>query len=77
MKNIFTGSYGNLRFRIEPNVVKMEGNGKEVNFDKSTLLAQYWHGQLCYEKSDTEGQMEFPMSPEGREQLKAWLESKI
>ena len=75
MNNIFTGSCGALRFRIVPNVVKL--NAKEVNFDESSITAEYWHGLFCYEKSTMEASKTFPMSEEGRADLKTWLESNI
>lgn len=74
MDNIFTGSWGDFRFRIKPNVVK---NGKEVNMEESSIFAQFWHGPFCYEKSEMEGENTFPMSAEGRDALKSWLEANI
>jgi len=76
MKNTFTGSCGELRFKIVPNVVKSETNQKEVDMEKSSIFAEYWHGPLCYEKSEMEGNQTFPMSEEGRLALKAWLEEQ-
>jgi hypothetical protein len=73
--NIFTGSCGDFRFRIRPNIVKL--TPKEVDFEKSSITAEFWHGPFCYEKSHIEGSFDFPMSEEGRCALKAWLESKI
>ena len=75
MKNLFTGSCGDFRFRAEPNVVM--ATPKEVDFQQSTIRCEYWHGQFCYEKSQMEGAETFPMSEEGREALKAWLESHV
>ena len=75
MKNTFTGSYGMLRFKITPNVVML--TPKEVDFANSSMKAEYWHGIYCYEKSQIEGTEEFPMSEEGRESMKKWLEDKI
>ena len=74
MKNTFTGSFGMLRFRIVPNVIM--ATAKEVDFEQSTISAEYWHGLYCYEKSEMEGFETFPMSEEGRESLIRWLESK-
>ena len=74
MNNIFTGSCGDFRFRIVPTVVK---NGKEVNMEESSIFAQFWHGPFCYEKSQMEGENTFPMSEEGRLQMKTWLEENI
>ena len=74
MKNTFTGSCGNFRFRIEPKVTMA---GKEVVFEESSIRAEFWHGQFCYEKSEMEGEQTFPLTEEGRAELKAWLESHI
>ena len=75
MDNIFTGSCGLFRFRIQPNVVKK--TPKEVDMEASSITAEYWHGQLCYELSEMEGKADFPMTPEGRESMKAWLEANV
>lgn len=75
MKNLFTGSKGLFRFRIEPNVVM--ATPKEVDFEQSTMKAEYWHGLYCYEKSEMEGSEVFPLTEEGRAKMLAWLESKI
>ena len=76
MNNIFTGSHGNFRFRIQPKIVKKE-NKKEVDMEASTIFAQYWHGIYCYEKSQMEGEATFPMTEAGREALLSWLTSNI
>ena len=75
MNNIFTGSCGAFRFRAKPNVVM--ATAKEVDFNESTILAQFWHGPYCYEKSEMEGEKSFPMTEQGREEMKNWLESSI
>ena len=75
MDNVFTGSCGLFRFKIKPEVVK--ATPKEVDFEKSSIHAEFWHGPLCYEKSQMEGQKDFPMTEEGRAEMKAWLESMI
>lgn len=75
MKNPFTGSQGLFRFKITPRVEM--ATPKEVDFEKSSIRAEYWHGLFCYEKSTMEGEAEFPMSEEGRAAMKAWLESNI
>ena len=75
MKNLFTGSYGMLRFRIKPDVIM--ATPKEVDFDQSSMTAEYWHGLYCYEKSEMEGSETFPMTEEGRERMLQWLKSKI
>ena len=75
MNNIFTGSCGALRFKIVPKVVML--TPKEVDTQNSTIFAELWHGQLCYEKSEMEKEATFPMSEEGRLALKAWLEENV
>ena len=75
MNNIFTGSSGMFRFRAAPTVVMK--TQKEVDFEASSIHAEFRHGLYCYEKSEMEGEKTFPMSEEGRAEMKAWLESKI
>ena len=76
MNNVFTGSYGNLRFRIVPKVAKLPGS-KEVDMENSSIECEYWYGDLCYEKSTMEERRVFPMTDDGRTAMKNWLESKI
>ena len=75
MDNIFTGSCGLFRFRVKPNVVM--ATAKEVDFEKSTMRAEYWHGLYCYEKSEMEGEQTFPMTEQGRNNMRTWLEKNI
>ena len=75
MKNSFTGSCGAFRFRIVPTVVML--SPKEVDMDASSICAEYWHGPFCYEKSQIEDKQSFPMSEQGRLDMKAWLESNV
>ena len=75
MENIFTGSCGVMRFRLAPNVVK--ASAKEVDFGSSSITAELWHGPFCYEMSTVEMAQTFPMSEEGRANMKSWLESNI
>ena len=74
MKNTFTGSCGLFRFKVVPSVAM---NGKEVDFENSSMTAEYWHGLFCYEKSEIEGEQTFPLSDQGREDLISWLEEHI
>ncbi len=75
MNNVFTGSMGLFRFRAEPHVVM--ATAKEVDFAQSSIHCAYWHGEFCYEKSTMEAEKTFPMTEEGRLEMKAWLESNI
>ena len=74
MDNVFTGSCGDFRFKIVP---KIQKNGKEVDFENSSIFAQYWHGPFCFEKSTVEGENTFPLSSQGREDLMKWLQAHI
>ena len=73
--NGFTGSRGEFRFKVTPNGVKL--SSKEVDFENSTLIAEFWHGPFCYEKSQIEGKEVFPMSEKGRLAMGAWLEENV
>ncbi len=75
MNNLFTGSRGEFRFRAKPEVVM--ATAKEVDFEASSICCEYWHGPYCYEKSQMEGSQIFPMTQEGVDEMKAWLESHI
>ncbi len=75
MKNVFTGSYGSLRFRVKPNVVM--ATPKEVDFSQSSMDVEFWHGLFCYEKSEMEGKETFPLTEEGREAMIQYLKDHI
>ncbi len=75
MDNIFTGSMGAFRFRAKPEVVM--ATAKEVDFEKSRIHCEFWHGPFCYEKSEMEGAQDFPMSEEGRADMLSWLTARI
>lgn len=69
--NIFTGSWGLLRFKITPEIIMK--TPKEVDMEASSMKAELWHGLFCYEKSEIEAEQVFPLSIEGREDLFRWL----
>lgn len=75
MKNPFTGSCGLFRYRIVPKVVM--ATPKEVDFEQSTMEAEFWHGLFCYEKSEMEAKEVFPLTEEGRAAMLQWLEANI
>jgi len=50
---------------------------KEVDFEQSSIKAEYWHGPFCYEKSEVEAEKIFPMTEEGRAAMKVWLEKNV
>lgn len=73
--NIFTGSAGTLRFRVQPQIVMK--TQKEVDVEASSVRCEFWHGEYCYEKSTMEGERVFPLSEQGREELRLWLTEKL
>ena len=75
MKNPFSGSCGEFRFMAKPDVVM--ATSKEVDFEASSIKCEFWHGLYCYEKSEIEGEKIFPMTEEGRMEMKTWLEENI
>ena len=75
MTNTFSGSCGAFRFMAKPNVIM--ATAKEVDFEQSTIKCEFWHGPFCYEKSEMEGEKTFPMTEEGRQEMKIWLEENI
>lgn len=75
-KNIFTGSYQGLRFKITPDVDLPKG-AKELIRENSSMKAEFWHGPFCYEKSEIEGEKVFPLTEEGREEMIAWLLANV
>lgn len=75
MNNIFTGSLGLFRFRAAPNIIM--ATPKEVDFEKSDIHVEFWHGLYCYEKSEMEGERTFPLSDAGRQEMINWLEKQI
>lgn len=75
MTNPFSGSCGEFRFMAKPDVVM--ATAKEVDFAASSIKCEFWHGPLCYEKSEMEGAQTFPMTEEGRLHMKQWLEENI
>ena len=70
--NVFTGSFGMLRFKITPDVDLPKG-AKELIRENSSMKAEVWHGLFCYEKSQMEDEAVFPLTEEGREEMKSWL----
>ena len=64
-----------FRYRVVPKVVM--ATPKEVDFEQSTMEAEYWHGLYCYEKSEMEGKEVFPLTEEGRTELINWLTDHI
>ena len=69
--NVFTGSLGLLRFKITPQITMK--TPKEVDFEASSIRAEYWYGPFCYEKSQIEEEKTFAMSAEGRQAMQDWL----
>lgn len=70
-KKAFTGSYGNMRYRI----IRME---KEETGEAVLSVAVYPQ-PYCWEETDEDKKQirEFEFSDEGRLQMIAWLNQKI
>ncbi|MEE5992910.1 MAG: hypothetical protein V3G42_06675 [Oscillospiraceae bacterium] len=60
--NYFTGSKGNFNFKIVPK--------------DETLYVTFWHGFLCSDLAEMEGEQEFPLSEEGFQLMLEWLKEK-
>ena len=73
--NVFTGSYGLLRFRVTPAITMK--TPKEVDMEASSMKCEYWHGKFCYEKSEMEAERVFPLSEQGKEDMRNWLLSNV
>ncbi len=71
--NIFTGSSGLLRFKATPVLTMLDG--RNVDVPNSSIRVEYWHGLFCYEKSQMEGERTFPLSTEGIDEIRQWLQS--
>ena len=69
--NVFTGSYGMLRFKVTPQITMK--TPKEVDMEQSSMRCEFWLGLFSYEKSEMEGEQVFPLSEEGKEQMRLWL----
>lgn len=69
--NAFIGSFQGLRFRVKPGKT---GEGEE---EREILSALVWHGEYCLERSEVQGEAEFPLTEEGREELLDWLEAEF
>ena len=52
-------------------------NPKEVDMEASSIFVECWHGPWCYETSTMEDSATFPMSEEGRRDMKKWLEDRV
>ena len=70
--NRFSGSAGQLRFMLTPQVVMK--TPKEVDLEASSILGQLWHGPFCIEKSVVEAEREFAMRQDALPEIRQWLE---
>lgn len=68
--NVFTGSAGVLRFRLDPTEEEQADGTKTKQ-----IRARTWYGEYCFEKSEIADDRRFPLSEEGRMALRDWLES--
>lgn len=62
--NVFCGSLGGLRWRVEP----------RPKAEPPVMHIWKWENGLCYEKREEDcPEGEFPLTPEGLEELLGWL----
>lgn len=66
--NTYTGSCSRpagevMRFRVEPDK------------ESGQLLAWYWHTDLCFEQAGEKVQQAFPLTQQGLDQVRGWLET--
>ena len=62
--NYFTGSRGNLNYKIIP--------GKD-DAENKIMNVSIWHGFLCSDLAEMEDTKTFALTPEGQQELLAWL----
>lgn len=73
--NVFTGSCGELRFKVTPHITMK--TPKEVDFEASSMDCEIWYGKLCYEKSEIAEKKTFALSQQAREEMRTWLEAHV
>ena len=73
--NVFTGSLGAFRYQITPDIhMKTQ---KEVDYEASSVKAEYWHGEMSYEFSSIEGEKTFALSREAYAEMRQWLNDAL
>ncbi|MBC8611068.1 hypothetical protein [Massiliimalia timonensis] len=60
-RNIFSGSKGDFNFKILP--------------DGEVMRVKTWMGRFCLEKSEVWQEQEFPISKDGFELMRKWLDT--
>ena len=74
--NCWSGSLGRASYYVTPRV--LEGQENVPAEDRAVeLFVETWTGPLCYELSQMEAERTFPMSEEGRAEMKRWLEENV
>ena len=69
--NRWSGSLGRASYYVTPRQ-RQEG---EQTVDE--LYVEAWTGPICYEQAQAERTASFPVTEEGLEQLRAWLEDNL
>lgn len=69
--NSWSGSLGRASYYITPRS-REEGEEKVPE-----LFAEVWTGPTCYELSTAERTETFPVTEEGLEEMRAWLEGQL
>ena len=69
--NHWSGSLGRASYYVTPR--QREEGEKKI----SELFAEIWTGPLCYELSTAERTETFPVTAEGLDSLRIWLEANL
>lgn len=73
--NVFTGSYGSLRYKVSPQITMK--TPKEVDFEASSMICEVWYGEFCYELSEIADSQTFPLSRAALEQMRTWIAQHV
>ena len=68
--NTFTGECSEEQSGILRYLVKPDGA-------ENQLIASAWHSDVCFEKAEEKVQQAFPMSEEGLDEIRSWLQEQL
>ena len=73
--NPWSGSLGRASYHVTNRKREEERDGETVKIPE--LFVEAWTGPLCYELSEAERTAVFPVSQEGIDGMRAWLEENL
>lgn len=73
--NPWSGSLGRGSYHVTPRKREEERDGETVQIPE--LYVEAWTGPLCYELSAAERTACFPVTEEGLEAMRLWLEENL